>query len=240
MDTEPLADEPTLPTVHPIDCLNCGTFLAPGDRFCRQCAQKVDTHRLTWRHFGHELLHAITHADASVLHLFRDLIVRPGVVAREYLEGRRKKYFSPFTWFLISAGSIVVINGWVGKAAADLEADPAVLARLPTEAARASYLALLHRSEQVTHFMANHGNLFAMAAVPILAFVFWLFYRRRYNYVELLTATLLFESVTNLRCPPPFNCSGGRTAATRILTWHWAGRSSRSATSRLHSPVSCD
>jgi hypothetical protein len=209
MDTETLADEPAHPTAHPIDCLNCGTSLAPGDRFCRQCAQKADTRPLTWRHFSHELFHALAPADASVLHLFKDLIVRPGVVAREYLQGRRKKYFSPFSWFLISAGSIVVINGLLGKVPADLEANPAVLARLPTEAARASYLAVIQRSGQVTHFMATHGNLFAMAAVPLLAFIFWLFYRRRHNYVEFLLATLLFESVTNLLVPPAF----------ALLTW---------------------
>jgi hypothetical protein len=190
--------------VHPIHCLNCGTSLAPGDRFCRQCAQKADTQRLTWRLFAHEVFHAITPADTSVLHLLKDLIVRPGVVAREYLQGRRKKYFSPFTWFLISAGSIVAINGLLGNAVPSPEADPAVLARLPTEAARASYLSVLRRSGQVAHFIANHGNLFAMAAVPVLALVFWLFHRRRYNYVEFLLATLLFESATNLLVPPTF------------------------------------
>ena len=35
-----------------------------------------------------------------------------------------------------------------------------------------------------------------MAAVPSIALVFWLFYRRRDNYVEFLTAMLLFDSVT--------------------------------------------
>jgi len=190
--------------VHPIHCLNCGTSLAPSDRFCRQCAQKADTQRLTWRLFAREVFHAITPADTSVFHLFKDLIVRPGVVAREYLQGRRKKYFSPFTWFLISAGSIVAMNGLFGNTVPSPEADPAVLARLPTEAARDSYLSVLRRAGQVTHFIANHGNLFAMAAVPVLALVFWLFYRRRYNYVEFLLATLLFESVTNLLVPPTF------------------------------------
>ena len=82
---------------HGTDCLNCGTSLSARDYFCPRCGQKADTHRLTWKHFGHEVLHAVTHADASVLHLFRDLLVRPGTVAREYLAGKRKKYFSPFT-----------------------------------------------------------------------------------------------------------------------------------------------
>ena len=203
-DTETLANDLRPTSGHAVDCLNCGTPFSPGDRFCSHCAQKADTHRLTWRHFGHELLHAMMPADTGVLHLFRELILRPGVVAREYLAGKRKKYFSPFTWFLISAGTMVLIGELFGQEVVDLEADPGVLARLPNEAARASYLALVDRTEQLTHFMAKHGNVFAMAAAPIIALVVWLFYRRRYNYVEFLTAMLLFESVTNLLVPPVF------------------------------------
>ena len=184
------------------DCLNCGSPLSESDHFCSRCGQKADTHRLTWKHFGHEVFHAVTHADASVLHLFKNLLVRPGVVAREYLDGKRKKYFNPFTWFLLSAGTMVLLDGLFGEALQMPEPDPAVLERMGSEAARANYIALVRRSGQLAHFMATHGNLFAMAAVPILALVYWLVYRRRgFNYVEFLTATLLFESVTNLVFP---------------------------------------
>ena len=77
--------------MHPTHCLNCETVLSDGQRFCAHCGQKTSTHRLTWTHFQHEFFHALTHADRGILHLFKELVLRPGVVVREYLAGTRQK-----------------------------------------------------------------------------------------------------------------------------------------------------
>jgi hypothetical protein len=105
-------------------------------------------------------------------------------------------------------GELVALDGDVlagslfGSEAPETLPDPAILARLPTEAARANYVELLHRSYVVTHFIAKHGNLIAIAGIPVLASVWWLFYRRRgYNYVEFLTGTMLIDSVSNVVVP---------------------------------------
>jgi hypothetical protein len=74
-------------------CLNCEENLEISAKFCPQCGQKTDTHRLTIGHIVHDSVHAITHADKGIFHLLKDLAVRPGVVAREYIGGKRKKYF---------------------------------------------------------------------------------------------------------------------------------------------------
>jgi hypothetical protein len=207
--------------MQPGQCLNCDTAFSDGQRFCTQCGQKTSTHRLTWRHFQHEFLHALTHADTGILHLFKELVLRPGVVAREYVEGKRKKYFNPFSYFLISAGVIVLVDQLFGQQVAEAAPDPAVLARLTTEAARANYIELVHRSSQIAHFAASHGNLFAIAAIPILALVWWAFYRRRgYNYVEFLTAAMLIDSVTNVLLPfvmQPFRANADPSVAQWVL-----------------------
>lgn len=183
-------------------CLNCGRDLSEGTSFCPQCGQRAGTGRLTWAHVARGFVHAFLHADKGIFHLWRDLALRPGTVAREYLAGQRQKYFNPFMAFLLSAGLVVALDRIFGHDVPATEPDPALLARLPTDAARASYAALLHRSSQVAHFAAAHANVFALAAVPILAAVPWLVYRRRgYNYVEWLTAVVLFESFTNLVVP---------------------------------------
>jgi hypothetical protein len=53
---------------------------------------------------GRDLVHAITHADHSIVALIRALLTRPGNVAREYIEGRRKGYFGPFAFLVIMVG----------------------------------------------------------------------------------------------------------------------------------------
>lgn len=65
-------------------CLNCGVHFAAGQRFCGTCGQPTKvTAQLTTRDIGHDLAHAITHADHSVFALIRALVTRPGHVARD-------------------------------------------------------------------------------------------------------------------------------------------------------------
>lgn len=85
-------------------CLNCGTALAPDDAFCRRCGQKAATHRLSLHDIGHDLWHAVTHTDRSLLALARELVLRPGTVARRYCEGHRKAYFNPFSFLIVVVG----------------------------------------------------------------------------------------------------------------------------------------
>ena len=90
------------------NCLNCEENLEVSAKFCPQCGQKTSTHRLTIAHILHDGLHALTHADKGIFHLLKDLAVKPGIVAREYIAGKRKRYFNPFTFFLIMMGLFVV------------------------------------------------------------------------------------------------------------------------------------
>jgi hypothetical protein len=86
-------------------CLNCGARLDDGRKFCGACGQRTDiSPRLKMRDIGHDLAHAITHADHSIFALVRALATRPGRVAREYTEGKRKRHFGPFAFLIISVG----------------------------------------------------------------------------------------------------------------------------------------
>ncbi len=95
-------------------CLNCGASIE-GLRFCGACGQRTDIHpRLAMRDIGHDLAHAITHADHSIFALIKSLITRPGHVAREYAEGKRKRHFGPFAFLLITVGlasAIIILTG---------------------------------------------------------------------------------------------------------------------------------
>lgn len=71
--------------------------------FCSNCGQKAETHRITFKHVIHELIHAFTHTDKGFFLLIKSLITKPGIVAKEYLEGKRKKYFNPLSFLVITA-----------------------------------------------------------------------------------------------------------------------------------------
>lgn len=185
--------------MHPANCLNCNAGLEPDQRFCSQCGQQAVIHRFSVPHFLHEFFHAFTHTDKGIFHLLGSLATRPGTTAREYIKGRRKSYFNPFTFFLIVMGIYVLVGAYFTKPEPARQPDQQVLAHIPTEEGRLKYTGMFIRGNKVQQFMSHKANIVAMVAVPLIALVSWLFfYRRRYNYAENLTANMMFVVFSNL------------------------------------------
>jgi Protein of unknown function (DUF3667) len=114
--------------------------------YCAICGQKTISTRLTLRAIADDLLRAFVHADRSVLSLVRLLLVRPGRVALDYVQGRRKRYFGPFAFL----GVIVA----VASAAIVFTGFHAVSTDNPNP---------------VADFLQTHINLVFLAEVPLLA-----------------------------------------------------------------------
>ena len=185
--------------MNPAICLNCSSELAASQHFCANCGQKTSTHRITFSHLLHDFFHALTHADKGVLHLLKELTFRPGTVAREYVRGKRKKYFNPITFFLLVMVLFVFASTLLHKSVMKQGPDPSILASIPTAEGRAIYTAIMTRAGNAMYVMAKYGNVVGMIAVPFLSLITWLCFRRRgYNYSEHLTANFFFTSYNNL------------------------------------------
>ena len=131
--------------------------------------------------------------------MIADLAVKPGTVAKEFVAGKRKKYFSPFTFFILSIGILVFSTHFFGAIQEAQKPDPKILAQMPNAAARKYYEELIHRSNEGTEFLSKKLNTVTMLVLPFYAFVSWIFFRRRgYNYSEILVAFLLFQSFVSL------------------------------------------
>jgi len=80
-------------------CANCGTTLT--GEFCHACGQKrfVESDR----RFGHllqQFVASATDLDGRFWRTFRALAFQPGLLSREYFEGRRARWISPVSLFL--------------------------------------------------------------------------------------------------------------------------------------------
>lgn len=181
------------------NCLNCNSTLEPGAKFCRECGQSSNVHRFTMANFFHEGFHAFTHTDKGIFHLLKALATRPGTTAREYITGKRKKYFNPFTFFLILMGVFVLSNNYFKKEIRVIEPDAKVLQRIATPGGKQHYITMMKRVNKSSSFFRKHGNVAAMIAVPFISLFTWLFFRRRgLNYAEHLTANMMFVAFSNL------------------------------------------
>ena len=84
---------------HEAACLNCGTALLGSH--CHNCGQAAHVHR-TLGAFFHDLLHGVFHFEGKIWRTLPKLAFKPGVLTREYIDGRRASYVSPIALFLFS------------------------------------------------------------------------------------------------------------------------------------------
>jgi Protein of unknown function (DUF3667) len=146
------------------DCLNCSTAFE--GNFCNECGQKAKTHRFTLHEWMHEIPHSIFHVDSGFFHTFKSLCLRPGKMIREYLDGKRKDYFSPFLYVLVWCGVFIVVSHFVAK----------------TE----------HQQTEITDLKSaiqfiedNYYKIFVVSSIlPLSISSFLVFYRSKLNFAE--------------------------------------------------------
>jgi hypothetical protein len=160
----------------PSRCLNCGSGLSPEQIYCGKCGQKCGAGRLTIRQLCHEFLHALTHVDRSVLSLLWPLLVRPGYVARDYIVGKRKRYFGPLSWLVVIVGLVsaeIALSGF--------------------------HVVIADNPGALEDFLQRHVNVAFLIQVPVLAlFCRILFWRDGFNSAEFLVLAAYAASVRTL------------------------------------------
>ena len=80
-------------------CLNCGNLIE--HEYCGYCGQQLETERITFSYLWHDAFHFFTHIEKGFVYTTLRMIVDPGSVVIGYVEGKRKKYQTPISYFLI-------------------------------------------------------------------------------------------------------------------------------------------
>jgi hypothetical protein len=85
-------------------CLNCDTAFQASANFCANCGQRTDASRLTFRDILRDLMHTFVNVERGPLAFAWALLTRPGVVAREYVDGKRRRHYGPFATLAVLVG----------------------------------------------------------------------------------------------------------------------------------------
>lgn len=91
------------------NCLNCGTPLT--GKFCSQCGQKDLPRRQAVGDLSLNFISSFFSFESKFFKTFASLLFKPGILIREYNEGKRERYYHParmyvflsFIFFLIFA-----------------------------------------------------------------------------------------------------------------------------------------
>jgi hypothetical protein len=81
-------------------CANCGVPLEGW--YCHSCGQNADTHHRTILHLIWEAIEGMFHLDGRLAKTLPLLLFKPGVLAKDYMEGRIARHVPPFRTFLVA------------------------------------------------------------------------------------------------------------------------------------------
>jgi hypothetical protein len=81
-------------------CKNCDTPLEGW--YCYSCGQNADTHHRSILHLIWEAIEGMFHLDGRLANTLPLLFFRPGVLAKDYMEGRIVRHVPPFRTFLVA------------------------------------------------------------------------------------------------------------------------------------------
>jgi len=88
------------------DCLNCGTIVQ--GHYCHVCGQE---NIVTHQNFGgltKHFIYDIFHFDGKFFDTLKHLLFKPGLVAKEYVKGKRAKYLDPIRMYLFTSAVFFV------------------------------------------------------------------------------------------------------------------------------------
>ena len=70
--------------------------------YCANCGQRSSVHKVTFRETLDDLADQLFSLSAPLSLTVKMLVVNPGQLFREYLSGKRKKYYKPISFFLLT------------------------------------------------------------------------------------------------------------------------------------------
>jgi hypothetical protein len=95
------------------NCLNCGHHVE--DRYCTQCGQENLELDDSAFHLALHYIKDLFHYDGKFWHTLKSLLTRPGLVAKEYLEGKRQRHLEPVRYYVFASTVFFIVFFFVIK-----------------------------------------------------------------------------------------------------------------------------
>jgi hypothetical protein len=149
-------------------CLNCGKTVH--GNYCAHCGQKTTVAKLTWKTVVEEFVHFFTHAEHSFVYTTKKMITKPGLVMRDFLEGKRQLIHKPITFVLVWGAIDKLLQSFYSYCA-----DHFQLYRFEDTAPS---FRILWQGPKNPGIVANETWITLLLQVPLLVLIGWLVFRK--------------------------------------------------------------
>lgn len=170
--------------VQPIICKNCTTEIL--GNFCTHCGQSVKVSKITVKDTLQDFLSSIFSVNAPLLVTLKLLFVNPGKLYREFLNGKRKTYYKPVPFFILTTIILVLVRTLTSYDPFK-EIDNNTIDNPNFE-----------RLIATGKFMSKNINNFLLLFVISLSVSFKLFFRKSYTLAEYLAISFYIVGVYTL------------------------------------------
>lgn len=94
-------------------CPNCDHHFSDVDNWCPNCGQANRTHKRPVQYFVREFFEELVSLDVRFFSTFRDLIIKPGLLTKNYNADLRVRYTSPLRFYVIASILFFVTVSWM-------------------------------------------------------------------------------------------------------------------------------
>ncbi len=162
-------------------CANCSTEFDLN--YCHHCGQKAIKERLTIKYLLTDFVFSFFHLEKKgLLFTVKEMFVRPGFTAKDYIEGKRQRFYPPMK-LLILAGTIIVIASlrynFFSNDFSDKSSDITVFKWLNLSQNQEEFF------DQFFEYAEHYATFLNIVAIPIFSLFSYLFFiKYKYNFAE--------------------------------------------------------
>ena len=91
------------------NCQNCGYVVRK--RFCPKCGQENIETRQSFHYLFTHFIEDLVHYEGSFWKTLKNLLLKPGILTREYLKGKRKEYVAPVKLYIFISFFVFFVGG---------------------------------------------------------------------------------------------------------------------------------
>lgn len=81
-------------------CKNCNQSVS--DKYCQYCGQRTIVDKITFQETFQDFAYSMFSVDAPLVTTLKLLVINPGKLFREFLAGKRKRYYKPVAFFILT------------------------------------------------------------------------------------------------------------------------------------------
>lgn len=157
-------------------CINCGA--ESEGKYCSNCGQRLQVKRITFKEGWHDFWARIYGFDGMFPRTLRDLTLRPGFAARQFIIGNRARYYGPVGYYFFIITLFLLLLSMIGLNYIDYL--KAMQQSLPVQQQETRF------SNDTRNFVADNMKIMAFLIVPFIALASrYIFFRKQnLNFLE--------------------------------------------------------